>query len=104
MVTHYFLQSTLNVCPPPPQASPNTFPYTKITIIVVSVGASLSVLIFIVAMIAAIISLLHKPGYTRIGGSDGRAVCMAPMGVNDMHAIHVGSKIMHVYVQRYLLV
>ena len=60
-----------NVCPPPPQAPPNTFPYFKITVIVVSVGASLSVLIFIVAMIAAIISLLRKPGYTRIGGSDG---------------------------------
>ena len=28
---------------------------------------------------------------------------MVPMGVNDMHAIHVESKILHVYVQLYLL-
>jgi hypothetical protein len=33
-----------------------------------------------------------------------RAVCMGPMGVNDMHAVHVGAKIVHVYVQLYLLV
>ena len=34
-----------------------------------------------------------------------RAVCMGPMGVNDiiMHAVHVGAKIVHVYVQLYLL-
>ena len=60
-----------NVCPSLPQASPNTFPYFEITIIVVSVGAGLSVLIFIVALIAAIISLVRKPGYTKIGGSSG---------------------------------
>ena len=29
---------------------------------------------------------------------------MARMGVNDMHAMHVGSKVVHVYVQLYLLV
>ena len=29
---------------------------------------------------------------------------MGPMGVNDMHAVHVGAKIVHVYVQLYLLV
>ena len=29
---------------------------------------------------------------------------MAPIGVNDMHAMHVGSKIVHAYVQPYLLV
>jgi Niemann-Pick C1 protein len=60
-----------NVCPFPPQASPNTFPYFEITIIVVSVGAGLSVFIFIVALIAAIVSLIRKSGYTRIGGSSG---------------------------------
>ena len=26
------------------------------------------------------------------------------MGVNDMHAVHMGAKIVHVYVQLYLLV
>ena len=31
-------------------------------------------------------------------------LCMALMGVNDMHVIHVRSKIVHVYVQLYLLV
>ncbi len=60
-----------NVCPPPPQAPPNTFPYFEITVIVVSVGASLSVLIFFVALIAAIVSLIRRPGYTKIGGSSG---------------------------------
>ena len=29
---------------------------------------------------------------------------MVPMGVNDMHAVHVGAKIVHVYVQLCLLV
>ena len=27
-----------------------------------------------------------------------RGVCMLPMGVNNMYAVHVGAKIMHVYV------
>ena len=58
-----------NVCPLPPQAPPNSFPYFKITVIVISVGASLSVFIFIVALIAAIISITRKPGYTKIDGS-----------------------------------
>jgi hypothetical protein len=29
---------------------------------------------------------------------------MAPKGVNDMHAVHMGAKIVHVYVQLYILV
>ena len=58
-----------NVCPPPPQPPPNTFPYFEITIIVVCVGASLSVFIFFVALIAAIVSLTRKSGYTKIDGS-----------------------------------
>ena len=29
---------------------------------------------------------------------------MAPMGVNDMHAMHVVAKIVHIYVHLYLLV
>ena len=33
-----------------------------------------------------------------------RAVCMAPMGVDDMHTMHMGSKIVLIYVQLYLLV
>ena len=60
-----------NVCPPPPQALPNTFPYFELTVIIVSVGASLSVFIFIVALIAAIISITCKPSYTKIDGSSG---------------------------------
>ena len=61
-----------NVCPSPPHAPPNTFPYFEITIIIVAVGASLSCFIFIVAMIAAIVSLVRsKPGYTKIDGSSG---------------------------------
>ena len=29
---------------------------------------------------------------------------MAPVGINGMHAVHVGEKTVHVYVQLYLLV
>ena len=60
-----------NVCPPPPQPPPNTFPYFEVTVIIVSVGVSLSFIIFTVALIAAIISMARKPGYTKIDGSGG---------------------------------
>lgn len=55
-----------NVCPPPPQPIPNTFPYFEVTVCVVSIGASLSVIIFIVAMISAIISMNSNRGYTNL--------------------------------------
>lgn len=63
--------NAVNVCPPPLQPPPNTFPYFEITVVVVSVGASLSILIFIVALIAGIISIARRPGYTKIDGSSG---------------------------------
>ena len=58
-----------NVCPPPPQPPPNTFPYFKVTVVIVSVGVSLSFIIFTIALIAAIISMARKSGYTKIDGS-----------------------------------
>lgn len=63
-----------NICPPPPEPIPDNFPYFEVTVCIVAVGCGLSVLLFIVAMIAAIISMRSKSGYTRIdsSGGDGR--------------------------------
>ena len=60
-----------NVCPPPPEPVPNYFPYFDVTVCVVAVGAGLSVILFVVAMISAIISMRSKSGYTKIDTSNG---------------------------------
>lgn len=63
-----------NVCPPPPTPFPNDFPYFDVTITIATVGASLSLIIFTVAMIAALISVRSQSGYTRIDtSSSGRS-------------------------------
>ena len=60
-----------NVCPPPPHAPPNTFPYFELTVSIISVGVGLSFFIFAVAMVAAVISMRRMSGYTRIDTSSG---------------------------------
>ena len=63
-----------NLCPPPPAPFPNNFPYRETTICILAIGVGLSVIVFSVAMIAAIITLRSNSGYTRIDSSkNGRS-------------------------------
>ena len=63
-----------NVCPPAPKPYPNNFPYHTLTVCILTIGMGLSVIVFIVAMIAAVITIRSKSGYTKIDtSSSGRS-------------------------------